>query len=378
MKKKQNKAKALTANERKELRRKELEKEQGRSSKQHATTSATVQSDWSNDFAETPTNTQDTSQTFDLASDGTAVATKPPRKHFWWIIITAVFLAAILITMGILIPTVIMRDDEWSHIPNPVVVFTLNTGEQIEIIVWERELPHAATNFLHLARIGFFNDTILFDTTHNFVRFGQFEDNTFRNFRTANQRFLNGLRSRDMPTLPDTHANHATQNWSPFDYRIAQDTESTATEVHNGIQRRNRFNERGFVSNIFNMSGTEFQIATRYDAIVQQQSNRPATVTGTRDMRGRFIGEVTGDSLYVLDRIVGLEQEMTEHPFFNPPVENGGNIYIRSTRIHNLSFWGKWRTFNWDRYFIGPPSRVTWSYGGAFNAVRDTRQLITS
>ncbi|MCL2847840.1 MAG: peptidylprolyl isomerase [Firmicutes bacterium] len=399
-KKKQDKAKVLTANERKELRRKELEMKQGKSAKliykkETQDELVTSQVVFGGEFSE---NAQDSNiaafsnnENFGAndnitTANGTATATKnPPNlKTLITIMVVSVFLIAGLIVSAILVPRCLYNP--FTHIENPVVRFTLNTGEQIDIVVFENEVPHAATNFLYLARIGFFNDTIIFDSTHYTVRFGQFEDNTFRSFRTTNQSFLNGLPPRYLPSLTPERANHATQNWSPFDYRVALDVGTEALFNIGGVQRRNRFNERGLVSAINSLSHTEFQIATVPNAIPNiMQSHRPANTPGggrTLNMPGRFIGEVTGSSLEVLDRIANLPQQasgISPHPLFRPPVEEGGsNIYIRSTEVLNENTDG-WRNFSWDEYFLGhTPTRITtWTYGGGFNAVRDVDRLIT-
>lgn len=393
MKKKNDKTKELTSNERKELRRLELEKEESKAAKKNGAaasgdnSSTELQSSDTAAFSDvaaietTSEASGDDTATFSADASSAAVAEQPKRKLPLWAIITAGILALAILIMGILTPTVIVPARRFSNINNPVVVFRLSTGDDIEIIVFEEEVPHAATNFLHLARIGFFNDTIIFDTNEQFVRFGQFENDTFRAHRTTNQSFLNRLSDNNAPTLGVaeaviTDANR--QNFSIFDYRVNIDNASTA------IPFRPRTTTAGYISNMHTLSGVDFQIATVNDrrTIVYNnipQGTSPRDARNSIDLTGHVFGRVTEDSMQTLHRITALTQQTAEqsaHPFFNPPIaEGGGSVYIRRTRVYNVSAFGHWRNFNWDSYFMATPQLVTWpaAGGGGFSQVRDLR-----
>ena len=358
--KKLQKEKALTSNERKELRRHQEEKNiPDIASNYEADAPPVIAVDDGND---------DSIGDIVISGDQAAfIAKKGSSKRTLWIIITASILAALLIAFAIIFPVVILPRRRFSHIPNPVVVFTLNTGERIELTIFENELPNGATNFIHLARIGFFNNTIIFDNTNAFVRFGQVEDATFRNFRTTNETFLGRLNTNQLPRLSDANLNHPTQNWSPFDYRV--------TAQHNRpFNNPNRAHERGFLSLMHTMSGVDFQISTAANAHSTIQSISTGPSPSTKPLTGYVIGEVTTvQSLAVLDRIAALERRPSPHHFFRPPREDNGElIYIRRTHIYNLDFWGKWRNFNWNNYFqpYGETARVGWVYGAGWQTMR--------
>jgi len=288
-----------------------------------------------------------------------------------WVIIAAGFMALIMILFAILIPTVIAPSVRFGNIPHTVVVFQLSTREQIEIIVYDDAMPHTATNFVHLARMGFFNDTVIFDTSYNFVRFGQYEDTTFRNFRTRNQSFIN-RNVRNM-TLPDRfHGEQFFDGDSPFDFRINE------TPISYRVATR-----PGYISAMHTFSGTDFQISAGDINSDQARTSLPNNRTGqtdSLDVGGRVFGHVTPTSMEVIERIAARDNRgvSSAHPFFIPPREA---IRIVNTRVYNLDFWGKWRTFSWDNYFQwnselqSHASIISWVGGSSWRGPNSVDQL---
>ena len=332
----------LTAAERKEKRRLEQEKQSLRSSVAKKDDSATFKSNAASDASQESVSDA-------VGAVETGFGQRELNRKKFWVIFTVGAMALIMILFAILVPFVIAPNLRFRDIEHPVIVFTLSNGDRIEIVVYENVMPHTASNFIHLARIGFFNDTIIFDATNGFVRFGQFEDATFNNHRTLNPDFLR--RVNDI-TLPQEYVDRDTFD-SPFDFRINETAQP-------GL----RANDRGRVSLIHNFSGTDFQISTRMNAVTLQQTSRPGA-NDTLDLQGRVFGHVTNSSLDALDRINLLAQphdaRVSDHPFFTPTSEI---IYIRRTNWYNLDFWGKWRTFNWDEHFGRVENRAAISWHG--------------
>jgi len=282
------------------------------------------------------------------------------NRNKLWIIITAGVMALIMVLFAILIPTVIAPSMRFRDTHHAVVVFTLNTRDpvtnrrdRIEIIVYQDVVQHTSINFIHLARMGFFNDTIIFDTTGNFVRFGQFEDNTFTNFRTRNEEFIRrSVRNMPRPSYDRDETQMTQGNFtgdSPFDYRITGDT-GEAGHLSTGA---------GVISLMHTFSGTDFKIsAGNLDGgppIADIRDNRPPH-TATLNMPGRPFGHITIDTMPVVIRLAQMNtMQNSPHRFFTPPqTENGESVRIVSTNVYNIDFWGKWRTFNWNEYFSRP------------------------
>ena len=165
MKKKKN-AYSLTAKERKALRRGELEKD-------------------SKKAESSPENAAP-------AEDGEAVAapTKMSKKQIW-ILVVSITLGLLIILLAILLPFILNQ----SGSKYPRAVIELEDGRKIEMVIWEEDCPIAATNFIFLAKIGFFDGTIFYDVQpdRNFMRIGNFTGYGTTENKTDDQSFLAGI-----------------------------------------------------------------------------------------------------------------------------------------------------------------------------------------
>ncbi|MDE7394977.1 MAG: peptidylprolyl isomerase, partial [Clostridiales bacterium] len=161
---------SLTAKERKELRRAEREKANKKSKEDRAPEVESVE----------PTE------------GGEAVAPQEKiNKKSLWILICSVTLGLLIILLAILLPFVIKNDNS----KYPRAVIKLRDGRQIEMVIWEEDCPIAATNFIFLAKIGFFDGTIFYDVKpeRNYMRIGNFTGYSSNENKTDNEAFLAGI-----------------------------------------------------------------------------------------------------------------------------------------------------------------------------------------
>jgi len=273
------------------------------------------------------------------------------RKNVW-ILLTAAILSVILIAFAVLIPTVIYPHARFSAIfnrGNSVAVLHLSTGDQIEIEVFESIAPRASTNFLHLASIGFFDNVIVFDNS-GWLRFGQYENVEFTEFRTQNDEFIESVRN-----ITNTSENRRNR---PFDYRLHEDNTPEYRGMVGG-DAGNFARNFGYISLIQTLSGVDFQIAGEGNPATHLVNRSPTAQFPSQNMQGFPFGRVLtapqgrSASEEALSRITDntqTPQNFDAHPIFVPPQNT---IYIRRVRIYrsHYSFWNKWRTFNWDNFF---------------------------
>jgi len=264
------------------------------------------------------------------------------RKNIYWII-AAVCMAAVLITFAVLTPVVFMPMYEYRDVDNPVAVIELSNGGSVKLEIFEKEVPDLATNFLYLARKGFFNGTIIFDTTNQYVRFGQieeFESGGTMKLRSQNTKFTDAV--KDMTVHKDYPAR------SKFDYRMNRG------KVDDPAKRADSSNVQraGYLSLCYNISGTEFQICTSNNA--QLEVDRRGPVSSRKTMNGYVLGVCIGaspeESLKTVKGIAAMEQldDYTVNPWWNPPKET---VTIKNIKLYKMDYWGKWRTFHWDNDF---------------------------
>ncbi|MCL2798027.1 MAG: peptidylprolyl isomerase [Firmicutes bacterium] len=305
------------------------------------------------------------------------------RRNVYLIIIAAV-LAAVLITFAILIPTVFMRNARYAAYDNSVAVIHLSTGDKIELEIFEKEVPLAATNFLYLARNGFFDGVIVFDTTNKYVRFGQYEDVSFETgtHRATNTVFTDKLTDITIPSGSTTQANG-----SKLAYRIGKDFTSADP---NSPKLVDQSAVRGFLSQTYSISGVDFQFCTASNEQQNVLNRKPGDTRATRNMTGYAFGRcINQSSLEALDKIAAMEQmqkpgEYAVHKFWNPPQyakdPKKNSDVLTAVTIKKVEIvkwhdhWNKWRNFNWDDYFnknaegaIGS-GKATWYSGPGIEA----------
>ena len=177
------------------------------------------------------------------------------RKNVY-IILTALVMAAILITLAILIPTVFLRDAMYAHINNPVAIIHLSNGDKIELEIFEKETPNVATNFIYLAKKGYFDGVVIFDNTNKYVRFGQYMDTDFTKFRSTDEAFLKKITDITIPS-----SNLATAK-TALNYRVSKD--SSIEKDPQGLV--NKGQEQWYISSLGTRSSIDFQICTMTSA----------------------------------------------------------------------------------------------------------------
>ena len=275
----------------------------------------------------------------------------PLTRKSLFLIIGAIFMAIVMIVFAVLIPVVFVPMYDYRGINNPVAVIRLSNGDSIEFEIFEEQVPYAATNFLYLAQKGFFDDTVIFDTTNRYVRFGQYEDAAYTGYRTTNEKFLQKVKEIKIPSnglgKPSTE--------SPLDYRVTKDTEAAAA------QYSEKANEFGYLSQSYLLSGTEFQIcgSSPGESLNVANKNENATSTIPKNMSGYVLGRCVNErSFEVVRKIAEMEQNKdNNHPFWSAPKQT---IKIQKIDLYKMDYWGKWRTFNWNDYF---KDHVTWYSG---------------
>ena len=240
-------------------------------------------------------------------------------------------LAAALITTAIVLP-IAMTKNKYSYVGNPVAVIELDNGMTMRYEIFESTCPVAATNFLYLAKIGYFNGTIIFDSQNNWVRFGGFESTASSSHRSNNKEFCDKITDVPKDTDGDT-----------FSYRLKKDTSSDAS---------NLTSQAGVLSFLYNDTATEFQVA----AIDGAQTNVPGTsLYKSMTAVGRALDDETMENIKAIAALSRLESSSggyTLHSYWRPPLASSDPvtlIKIKSVKLYNLAS-SKWKNFNFEKY----------------------------
>lgn len=242
------------------------------------------------------------------------------------IIIAAVVLAAVLlITAAIVIPVLFTTVYRYRNVNNPVARMELSNGMVLEYEIFEDTCPAAATNFIFLANIGYFDNTIIFDNQNNWVRFGGWETET--KHRSTNTAFTDTVEGMDR--YPK----------SKFGYRLKADTSAEAK----------MYNQRGILAFLYSDSATEFQVA----AVDGAQLTIP-TSSSNREYKVTACGRAFEESMEYIEQIAAMQQNPdSANPTWKAPYPT---LTIKKVKIYNLNRKEnrkKWNDFHFDTYFYG-------------------------
>ena len=294
------------------------------------------------DAQEKEVNESESALTDGAEQSAEAVAAEvAPKKTVFGIGITrfvglcvSLLFAVALIVVAVLLPTVIVPRATYSKVSNPVAVIYLSNGQQLEFEIYEDEVPIASTNFLYLAKNGYFNGSIIFDRQNYYIRFGGFYDIEY-NHRETDEVF-----SAKFTDITSPSGKHK------FQYRLQADTHSLAKFEK----------EAGYMSFMRTSSSTEFQICV-------ESGHRLHVGNGTndRDLDGISFARCLNQD--VLDKLVKLYDNMStviEHKSYwkrPDPV-----VKIKKIKLYNMKK-EKWKDFKFDDFFDGKIS--SWTGGSS-------------
>ena len=247
-----------------------------------------------------------------------------PKKLF--LIITSIALGIVLLTLGIVLPIVL--NDEFTDDANeqPYAIMKLSNGMEIRYEIWEKDCPIAATNFIYLANIGYFDGTVIYDASNDFVRFGGWQaDGLHRG--DSNTSFT------DKITLPVSNDNK-NYNSNKFGYRLKEDTAKSGQK-----------DDIGILSFAYERSATEFQISAK--------SNPSHAFDGGQweiAPFGMVADERSLNNIIAISNLASHDSYAPTGHSFSAPAVNNNLIKITSVRVHK-KYKAKWENFDFIEYY---------------------------
>lgn len=295
------------------------------------------------------------------AGDGTTaeeqamVVSQKRSKRTAIIIGTAIALAVLLIAVAVIVPVIMFAVNPYRGYGHVVARFELSNEMVLEYVIEEDEYDIAATNFIFLAKNGYFDNTVLFDAgdpsrdTDGWVRFGGYEkqpnvweggsssyDNT--KHHAQNERYC-----RDFNAISNKWFDNVCNK---FGYDLNADAKGTNVE---------RLDDIGVLAYLYNDTSTEFQMSYK-----EQPSNDVSVINNTadgttytvRELKPTMVGyALNDDTVKNLKKIAATavptdKAKVTTGVVWCPP---DPAIYIRRVKIYNLDG-KKWNDFDFVSY----------------------------
>lgn len=284
-------------------------------------------------------------QSASAAENGAAQGENAPAaaKKRLWIPITGIILALVIILTAVLLLVLVPLYSSQSKYPRAVI--ELEDGRKLTLTIWEEECPIAASNFIFLAKIGFFTysqgdskGSLFYDVeeAHSFMRFGAYYDYSTNAMRQKQTDFLNGIPRSMMNVVHEglSYEDNRTENYK-FGYRLYKD---------NGTEK-DRYREKYVISFNNNEAG---------DFVINMQEGNSSNfidksgnpLKNALVAFGQFEDEA---SQKVLDEIFALPKE--ENSGLSQAVGTYPKIRIKRITFRNLSK-KKWKNFEFISYML--------------------------
>ncbi len=275
-----------------------------------------------------------------LTESNVSENTEKPKKSFtaWIISGVALLCAVVVIVLGIILPFALSDEYTDEQGVHPYAVMKLSNGMTIKYEIWEEKCPIAATNFIYLANIGYFDGTVIFDTHGGWVRFGGWMANGNANSAVhrgdSDTNFLNKI---TLSKGYDSQGKEKDFSLNKFGYRLKKDT-----AYGNNV-------EPGYLNFCYERSATEFQIAT----ITSPTPTIPNDPNGNWNSVtfGMVADEQSLNNVMAIAAL-GVDEEGVafKHDFYVAPLDNNGLIKIESVEVRKKNR-AKWENFDFVDYY---------------------------
>ena len=274
------------------------------------------------------------------AEGGEAVTTAPESKFTKkqltvMLSLIAVGLAVILvgsIVLGVLLPRYSSK--------YPRAIITLNDGRKIEMVIWEDECPIMASNFIFLARIGFFNGTIIYDVEpgREYMRFGAYKGYGTGETRYEDVSFISKIDKKvfNIEYVGD-ESDRVKAESSKFGYRLYKDD----------TNEKDRFSE-AFVVSANYASAADFVINLGENNTSFTNQNGTTSLNSNLSAFAKIEDAKSQEvlrSIYERDDIVATNLSFGTSYIYGPSTP----VVIKSVTVTNINR-KKWKNFEFISY----------------------------
>lgn len=277
------------------------------------------------------------------ATEATASAKKPSPVF----LAITIAVAAVLILVGVLVPVIMYIVNPYRGYSDVIARFKLSNGMTLEYVIDEDQFDIACTNFIFLAKNGYFDDTVLFDAQNGWVRFGGYDEQpsvapgSTNDYSRTHHRAQSEEYCKSFSALPNEKFDKVLNK---FGYKLRADK---------GGETPSLIEEIGSLTYLYSDTSTEFQFAYKKgatDNITRISSDgKPSSDTLEATMVGHALNDETVENLKKIAETAVRNDSITFGFQWNPPTPD---IRINQVKIYNLDE-EKWKDFNFIEYMNG-------------------------
>lgn len=252
--------------------------------------------------------------------------------------------AVVLILAALIVPVIAYVVNPYSGYKDVIARFKLSNGMTLEYVIDEKQYDIAATNFIFLAKNGYFDNTVFYDASNGWLRFGGYEGvpNASAGLSSNYELTRHHADNKDFCTKFTAIPN------KPFEKNI-RDKFGYRFRADNGGTNVQLLNQAGILTYLYSDTSTEFQFSWK-----EQPTNEMRKAEGGYDvleptMVGHALDEKTIENVVAIAETAVVNEKITSGYKWATP---SPTIYIRKVDVYNLNR-SKWRGFDFIEYADG-------------------------
>lgn len=298
---------------------------------------------------------QKTDNSSRAAQEQSMIASQQSSKRVTLIVGLVACIAIILILVALIAPVIAYVVNPYRDYGYVVARFELDNDMTLEFKIEEDEYDIAATNFIFLAKNGYFDNTVLFDAgdsarnSDGWIRFGGYEqqpdisEGSSGDYSSTHHHSQNETYCRNFSAIPNDSFKNVTDK---FGYNLYADKNGESTS---------RLRDIGVLSFLYDSSSTEFQMSYKDDpsnqVFVKESASRDETSQILKStMVGFALNDKTIDNLKRIASSVDTERYPSIGAHWNPPAPT---VRIKKVKVYNLNK-AKWSNFDFIDYMNTP------------------------
>lgn len=252
--------------------------------------------------------------------------------------------AVILVLVALIVPVVSYLVNPYSGYDDVIARFKLSNGMVLEYVIDEDEYDTAATNFIFLAKNGYFDNTVFFDAQEGWLRFGGYEQQPYASagmspdYNMTYHHAHNASFCDKFSALPNDRFE---KNVNKFGYNLYADSNGEKTAL---------LEQKGVLTYLYSDTSTEFQFSYKEQANDQVTSIATDGTLSRQTLKSTMVGHAlndkTVDNLVAISELAQKNTRASSGYIWYPPTPN---IYISSVKVYNLDS-KKWRDFDFIDY----------------------------
>ena len=278
------------------------------------------------------------------AAEAAMIVEQKKSKRSAWIIGMVVCLAVVLTIAAVLIPVISFFVNPYRGYKDVIARFSLSNGMKLEYVIEESEYDTAATNFIFLAKNGYFDNTVFYDAQSGWLMFGGYEEQPLRSANNSSDYSLTKHHSQNEAYLNKFGALKSSRFENirdKFTYKLRADENGTKTAL---------LETKGVLAYLYDKTSTEFQLAYEEQPTDLVEVVSSSGVMSTESLRATRVGHaLTDETLKNIETIAAtseINDKISSGYRWRPPTPT---IYIKNVKVYNLNS-SKWRNFDFIEY----------------------------